>query len=871
MQLYSWKDIERYCNMNRELWTMDLDFIEVYPSEIVVSKNARSMESIEQVFQKLFPFNFEQQSRWIKLDIGNITIPIVEGEYRDILEKQMTPLFRKILYHDTSYPKGNLPVLHCPLIAFHSYKGGVGRTLSLLAFVKAWSTAFSEVANKKLLIIDSDIEAPGLTWIQEDSFVDTFSYLDLLSLIQDNVDIDRIVDLACSKIGSATITIDTPIRSVEHFFIPTYRYKEQLLDLYASPETIVNGKDKGYVLAEVISEICNRIGAAAAMVDLRAGISEFSATLLLDPRVKKYLVTSTSTQSIKGTQIVLEYLMKGMEIQEETILPEILLSMVPDTLSAEEKNDIVSELLQCYEQSTQDNEANNFIDNVVTDLPFASELIHLTSLNQILHNLQGRDMFIKIQKLVDQTYGENISSQKQKIEDNSRKLLLEKIHDLANMQLTAEGNSNFNLLMTAPLKFLEKKYTNTVPTTVIMGAKGSGKTFLYRKLVEMKDWFNFCNSLQFQPIIEGDGFFIPVVSTRNANEMIAKMQDCINNLNSSIPYAHADCNIYLDNWKKLEHQKTIETDWFLFWEELLSSSFDPALKRMEEVNNVLTISKKKIVFLIDGLEEIFRQVSESEQECQAVQVLCQDTISQLSARYPNIGIIVFLRRDMAHDAITVNFEQFAQMYQRTELKWSSNEALRLAVWLVSQADKTFYNESISIDVASQDIIEQYLIKLWGSKLGKPSSNEAYSSRWILAALSDFNGQLQARDIIRFLKYATTPVGKKPPYNDRYLMPAEIKDSVSKCSTEKIEEVKMEYAALRPIFEKLDQLPSEQKVLPLNQSFAMLTSAEEKSMIQEGYLKRDRDKYYLPEIIRHALSFRYDKGARPKVLSLLLKR
>lgn len=64
-----------------------------------------------------------------------------------------------------------------------------------------------------------------------------------------------------------------------------------------------------------------------------------------------------------------------------------------------------------------------------------------------------------------------------------------------------------------------------------------------------------------------------------------------------------------------------------------------------------------------------------------------------------------------------------------------------------------------IENASQEIVEKYLIKLWGLKLGRNSSNEAYASRWILAALSDFNGQLQARDIIRFLKYASKQNGK----------------------------------------------------------------------------------------------------------------
>lgn len=42
------------------------------------------------------------------------------------------------------------------------------------------------------------------------------------------------------------------------------------------------------------------------------------------------------------------------------------------------------------------------------------------------------------------------------------------------------------------------------------------------------------------------------------------------------------------------------------------------------------------------------------------------------------------------------------------------------------------------------------------------------------------------------------------------------------------------------------------------------------MKQEGYLKVDNDRYYLPEIIRYVLKFKYEKGARPRVLSMLLE-
>ena len=305
-------------------------------------------------------------------------------------------------------------------------------------------------------------------------------------------------------------------------------------------------------------------------------------------------------------------------------------------------------------------------------------------------------------------------------------------------------------------------------------------------------------------------------------------------------------------------------------EVIASSTGIPAQKISQDENEKLKEEEKTVIFLIDGLEEILKAVSSNKNQQKAIEVLCQGVLNTISARYENIGLIIFIRSDMAQNAITVNYEQFRQSFAYAELKWSSAEALKLAVWLVSHANSDFYRESIPIENASQEIIDKYLEELWGLKLGKKDSNEAYSSRWILAALSDFNGQLQARDIIRFLKYAAGQNMKKPPYDDRILMPAEIRYAVPKCSNAKISDIKAEYENLKPIFEKLEDLPTDEKTLPMNLENNIFTSAEEKSMTQSGYLKRDGEKLYLPEIIRHALGFRYEKGARPRVLSLLLK-
>ena len=102
------------------------------------------------------------------------------------------------------------------------------------------------------------------------------------------------------------------------------------------------------------------------------------------------------------------------------------------------------------------------------------------------------------------------------------------------------------------------------------------------------------------------------------------------------------------------------------------------------------------------------------------------------------------------------------------------------------------------------------------------------------------------------------------------MPVEIKKAVQRCSKDKIKEIKQEMAALQPIFKKIEDAPDEMKILPFHADTFNWDKNQEKLLSQEGFLIIDNGKYYLPEIIRHALKFKYEKGARPKVLSLLLK-
>lgn len=861
-KFYTWKDVDRYCQQNQNEWKDDFNFIEVYPSEIILCKKENNNRNEKDILMKLFDEKYRPNENVICLDQGDIQIPVTVEITEDESQRQMRPLFRDVLYRSSSYPVDRkLPELPQQVIAFHSYKGGVGRTLSLLAFARAWATVFPTEKQGRMLIVDADIEAPGLSWIH-DYDRDALSYLDILTLIQDGESAEDIINQVC-KYNLAKITVETQERNTEHYFIPVYRYKEQLLDIYADPQTIVNSREKAYILAEVLSGIAERKKIGMVLVDLRAGLSEYSATLLFDSRVKKYLVTSTSRQSLRGTHILLEYLVPSLKVEHDDLIPEVFLNMVQEQLNEEEKKEIIADLLQKYESIEKKPE--DLTQDVITTLPFASELVHLTSLSQIFHNLDGRTLYRTIEQLIRNNYTE--VPNKDQLMDRHK--ILKSIHTLADAQLTAESGHNLNVLMTKPLKVIRDRFGNTIPSTVIMGAKGAGKTFLFQKMCASFDWKSFCRDALKEDSDQNYAYFLPVLSPKNSPNLQSTLTDCIKKLNEQISTAQANENAFLDNQQTLKNELTAERiDWYTVWEKLLVSSLNPNLNNFREADSALGQAGRKVVFLIDGLEECFEGFLSNEKQREAIRTLSQDIVNTLNAKYAYLGIIVFLRKDIARSSITTNYLQFEQVYRNMELRWTSEEALRLVVWMVNQAYKGFYNGTTPLDEAPRDVIDPYLEKLWGKKLGKPTSNEARSSNWIIAALSDFNRTLQARDVIRFLMFASEAGQKSAPYTDRLLMPTEIRAAIPNCSIQKLAEIKEENGELKKVFEMIENLPQDKKQMPLDPVELEISAKTEQNMVDAGFLRRMQDKYYFPEIVRHGLGLRYEKGARPKVLSIM---
>lgn len=874
---YTWHDVEREIGSYfPDKWHPKWTDVDVYADEIVfIVKNSFSeADKVEssKILKELFGQHFIESEQKIRLDYGNAFLAISYEQEVDNFEKDLIPLFKE--------PKRRMskiePLKGVQVIAFHSYKGGVGRTLSMLAMARSLSQLKRKDGKSpfRLLLIDGDIEAPGLTWLalKRDMSSD-ISLLDALSIVHEtDAWREDALPFIAKKIQETMLRLPVGNQEVEHYFLPTYRNENQVTSMPITPENLVSMIDRKWILAEFLSELGEYLEVDAVLIDLRAGVSEFAAPLLFDPRVKKVFVTSTSLQSRCGLQTVLRQIYFA-PLEDCYPGPVVLVSMVPEELKKAEMAKIEVEFLEIEAEITEQQESGDdepALGLKVEFLPFASSLVHLEGLETIDRRLAGTEMSKKIDQLAKEWFTD---IQETTIAENDKKPFLTKLVDLTKQMEFAESSRFSEFLTTAPLKNLALKYRHSAPVSVVLGAKGSGKTFMYMQLIRSKIWEDFIGRVD-KTIPDKNTVtrVIPLLKPKNlSDDFLKELKQYLYNLHESLnlDIDLKKMNKYADSLETFESD--VEAEWKRYWCKLILEVYGGKFESFEELQAYLSSRNERVVFIVDGLEEIFQNIIKSNREKVALRALCQGIVNELRAIMDNrIGFLIFIRRDLAMNAIEQNWGQFHSQYAPYELKWTNVEALRLALWVAATVNPTFAPDDIPIEKATQTVLEQRLAKLWGNKLGKVNSKEANSVNWILAALADLNEQLQARDMIRFLKHAAenSPSDDKN-WGDRYLAPRAIKEAIKPCSQRKIEEISTEVATLKPIFDKLKALPPAERKIPFDIIDVNLETEEFKLLEQHGFLVKMEDGYYMPEIIRYGLGFELRRrGARPKVLKLL---
>lgn len=277
-----------------------------------------------------------------------------------------------------------------PVVVFHSMSGGTERTLLSMGYARALRSR-----GKPVLLIDGDLESPKLTWLLGPKSQNlTVSLADFLALVHSSP----------NPMGTESIQLVAE-RSKPFFFdgvyvLPAFRFDSPLASLEIKPPHLIQGLKDPFALTTMLAKLGQLLDVQAVIVDLRSGLSELSAWLLLDPRVYRVLVTSQSGPAIAGTCYLLRVLAEAAPAKHKhEPLPALIVTTQSqdEALQAQVEKQLFDAfaplLAQKGETATNCNMQTTFLDAQFTTLP--SEWDEVVSL------IEDSTLIEQIQPLVD--------------------------------------------------------------------------------------------------------------------------------------------------------------------------------------------------------------------------------------------------------------------------------------------------------------------------------------------------------------------------------------------------------------------------------------------------------------------------------------
>ncbi|MBT0771895.1 AAA family ATPase [Kineosporia sp. J2-2] len=766
------------------------------------------------------------------------------------------------------------------VMAFHSFKGGVGRTLHAVALADLMASKGQHV-----LLVDADLEAPGITWMyQAEGHPCDIAYEDVLALLHSTQRGDP-----AEAVGIVAGYL--PNQSVSHYpgsgrvtVLPATR-RTRLGPPRIGPSDLLTEDRSPYFLTEALAALAVAAGADMVIVDLRAGASELAAPVLLDPRVVRIFVTTVSSQSLQGTDAMIRQLgamapaAAGTDPTPGAIITQYRLDVhhAQATRAQNTLSTALSSAIALIGPDTGEDEELGIDEQVLTQpllspcreellaLPqgwdAVTEVIRRCGLPGLLEEFEPATVLppppIELPSVrIDAAPLApviTLDDRRRRLEETSRPLVFAERRGM---------DSGLGFLTTEPVRRLIADHSTDLPVAVVVGAKGAGKTFTFARMCTAGSWQAFAETNDQRA--ERSAVVVPVLDPANIAEPQAGLsspQELRDRMTNGVGVTADTIRDHLNGALRGERSDDPEF-WRSTWLECLAwaagaSKDEPAedflLRRSLDPSAAC-------IFVLDGLEDWLEAVDDEPKRVALRTLLIEVPAWLRRLRSRGVGLVVFVRRDLARAAIRQNQGQFFDRYAPYELRWDTEDALRLALWLALKGSAVPHLPTPVSDLGYDQIVHS-LLPLWGAKLGSDRSREASTERWVPAALADFNTQIQARDVVRFVCEAAKASIGDERWPDRVLTPSAMRRALVECSQAKVDEIDQENPRLGKLLRHMGTR-SDTVRMPFEAEDLDLTTDDVEALTQWGALARDPDGLFrMPEIYRHALGFRTKGRAR----------
>lgn len=765
-----------------------------------------------------------------------------------------------------------------PIIAFQSFKGGVGRTVHLLGLAAALSGK-----GRRVLLVDADLEAPGLTWLARNDELGeaAISFVDFLALVHSDLAPDWPDSIALTAERLSTQIFRVPGGQTQHLLLPAFRDDRQMLRLEVRPENLTLGPGAVWHMTEAVAALGRATGVDAVLVDLRAGLSELASPFLFDPRIQRVLVSSLSQQSLAGTYLVLEQLAKlaPPPVEREHLSdPTVILTFVTPEAADSRLLCVREHLYERYPSST-DEQGAALPRLQIMDTQFAQELLVVTSLSDVFRRVEGKDILRKLAASAAEWVPKQPAEPRPEslLSGDGVSRLRRELKDYTEALEFAESGKGKDFLVTPQLLNLAQKFKHESPIAVIIGPKGAGKTYTYLHLARMKTWRDFAKRVSVDVRDENSALIWPLLRSKSLGDDAQRIiEQCRSSTCQRLGQDPTKLPSFTEGvdsvLKALSGKRMNETGWREHWFRLIANSLGIKGGSDNAAGIAARLRERhtRLVVIIDGLEEVFTDVGNERQQV-ALRALLQDVPNRLK-EIPDcpLGLLVFIRKDLVQAAIVQNYGQFEKLYEPYKFKWDVERALQLVVWICEQASIPIdYSAGKSAQTVTIPEAVQLLTPLWGRKLGSDRSREARTAVYVMSALADFNDEIQARDLVRLLGYAAEESeGQGGPYADRILTPSALRSAVAPCGQQKIKEVQQENQALKKPFERLRELQESKRRLPFSPEKVGLSGEEVRLLEVNGVITKYKNGYALAENYRLGLGFKYEgRGRSPSYVRI----
>ena len=596
------------------------------------------------------------------------------------------------------------------------------------------------------------------------------------------------------------------------------------------------------------------------LLDARTGLTPISAPLLFDLSDMATIVFFPHPQAKAGTEALVKALlsaksMRQVEKQYLTPEPRFLISPIPDVQDAIEKYknralNWIGDWLSTINELRHD----NFIE--AEDITqFISYRVSLASSDKILEDKKVWSHYEPVSQWIEQLLP---SSKEISLSSDIKKTKNTILTELSFSSGTAEFQEDFLNIFVETENML-KGMQSDIP--LILGRKGTGKTALFRRLLEDSQLKTVAVQAplqlkQFKWMFGPDEFKtieMYDIKWRNFWALYTFLS----------LYNNIDVKIKKQVQTFIPEQIYNKTDVIKFCSEFFSDPMN-AVQLKEYFEQLDSVLEDKIILLYDGLDTGFGSSDEDRKRRKKAIAGLFDFWMNLEGELSNIKYKIFLREDIWRK---VNFENKSHFYGRSiVLRWKSQHTFFKVALKQALRSKNFQkvvSEILNLNGDQKQIdkwTEKEVFEVWNLLVGErmKGGKTPFTRNWVWKRLADGNNDHSPRYLLQLFHSSTKreiELKQKKPYEKSIIRPRALMESLPDVSQEALGAIKEEFQELEPVLsylqnsgrtpipsKELEDLPSE--LVSLAREVGLLAVYEG----TEESIKR----YRVPELYRHAL-------------------